>query len=282
MVYTVGTLFSGIGVPDLAAELLGMTTVWQVEKEPFAQKVLRKNFPDAALYGDIFEVSNLPYVDVVVAGFPCQPFSVAGKRMGEKDERYLVPEMFRVIEEVQPRVALFENVPGFASIADGNTFRDFLRALAEMGFDAEWGHISASDFGAPHRRERWWCVAYANGRRRAQRHAAVRRISQLDEGRAVPDNSGSTRRNGRQTQPRLGRNAAWLAHWLDGFEWPAGPGEQQKSWEPPRVVSGRVPDRAARLKALGNTMAFPVVYAIMSNIKAALENDDAATEAAGD
>src|SRR5690606_37716656 len=101
--YTVGTLFSGIGVPDLAAELLGMTTVWQVEKEPFAQKVLRKNFPNAALYGDIFEVSNLPYVDVVVAGFPCQPFSLAGKRMGEKDDRYLVPEMFRVIEEVQPR-----------------------------------------------------------------------------------------------------------------------------------------------------------------------------------
>lgn len=275
--YTVGTLFSGIGVPDLAAELLGMTTVWQVEKEPFAQKVLRKNFPDAALYGDIFEVSNLPYVDVVVAGFPCQPFSLAGKRMGEKDERYLVPEMFRVIEEVQPRVALFENVPGFASIADGDTFRDFLRALAEMGFDAEWGHISASDFGAPHRRERWWCVAYADGISRARAIAAGNRRGRPQTAFA---DGGSGARGQRPAEPRLGRNAAWLARWLDGFDWPAGPDEQQKSWEPPRVVSGRVPDRAARLKALGNTMAFPVVYAIMASIKAVLENDDAATEAA--
>src|SRR5690606_26326372 len=159
--------------------------------------------------------------------------------------------------------------------------RDFLRTLAEMGFDAEWGHISASDFGAPHRRERWWCVAYANGRRRAQCHAAVRRISQPDEGRAIVGHTDGTgrkeqrgavavqahqtpaectgsfsgmgnterrgrhtrrrsgaisanryTRDGRQAESRLGRSAAWLAHWLDGFEWPAGPGEQQKSWEP--------------------------------------------------
>lgn len=165
MTYTVGTLFSGIGVPDLCARLLGMATVWQVEKEAFPQAVLRKNFPEAELHGDIFDCHDLPYVDLIVAGFPCQPFSVAGQRQGERDPRYLVPEMLRVIDEVRPRVVLLENVPGFASLDDGQSFKRLLGALAEMGLDAEWGHIRASDVGAPHQRERWWLVGYTESNR---------------------------------------------------------------------------------------------------------------------
>lgn len=164
MTYTVGTLFSGIGVPDLCARLLGMETVWQVEKEAFPQAVLRKNFPEAVLHGDIFDCHDLPYVDVIVAGFPCQPFSTAGEQRGDRDPRYLVPEMLRVIDEVRPRICLLENVPGFASLDDGKSFKSLLGALAEMGFDAEWGHIRASDVGAPHQRERWFCVGYTTSR----------------------------------------------------------------------------------------------------------------------
>lgn len=327
MTYTVGTLFSGIGVPDLAAKLLGMATVWQVEKEPYCQQVLRARFPEATLYGDIFDCHDLPYVDVIVAGFPCQPFSLAGRRLGENDERYLVPEMFRVIQEVKPRVVLFENVPGFASIADGDTFKQFLRALAEMGFDAEWGHLAASDFGAVHRRERWWCVAYADqserptrrgdrlgtreqastckctglmgnthrAGRREQRRAVTVRAQQPAAERAGMGHAERGRRTGdarrrsgavtpnrharerRVSQPGVCRKSYGTTGGLDFVRPVARPGEPQYAHEPPRVVAGGTPNRAARLKALGNSMYFPAVYAIMANIRAWLEAQDAQT-----
>jgi len=89
----------------------------------------------------------------------CQPFSVAGNRQGKDDERYLLPEMLRIIDEVQPYAVLFENVPGFPSLNDGAEFKYLLGTLAEMGFDAEWGIVGADDLGALHRRERIWIVA---------------------------------------------------------------------------------------------------------------------------
>lgn len=162
---TVGSLFSGIGGIDYAFREAGFRIAWQVEIDDFCRQVLAKHFPDAVRHADIYDCHDLPHVDVLTAGFPCQPFSLAGKRLGEQDERYLIPEMFRVIQEVKPHVILFENVPGFASITDGATFRDFLRALAAIGFDAEWTHLRAADAGAPHRRERWFCVAYATSER---------------------------------------------------------------------------------------------------------------------
>lgn len=165
MPLTIGSLFAGIGGFDLAFECAGFKTVWQVEREPFCLQVLAKHFPHAARYTDIFDCHNLPYVDVITAGFPCQPFSLAGKRLGDKDERYLIPEMLRVISEVKPNVVLLENVPGFASIADGDAFKQLLQALADLGFDAEWGHLRASDAGATHTRERWFLVAYASSPR---------------------------------------------------------------------------------------------------------------------
>lgn len=184
MTYTVGELFAGIGGFSLAFHATGQArTAWFVEKEPYCQKVLNKNFPGVPVYGDIYECRNLPHVDIITAGFPCQPFSVAGKREGENDERYLVPEMFRVIQEVQPYVVVFENVAGFTNIANGDTFKQFLRTLAQSGYHAQWGHIRASDIGAPHRRERWFCVAYTsggghNGRGKRQRgHEGVEQIA---------------------------------------------------------------------------------------------------------
>lgn len=168
---THGGLFEGIGGFSLAFEAAGFQSVWAVEKEPFCQQVLAKNFPRMQLHGDIFDCRNLSYVDVITAGFPCQPFSLAGKRQGDRDERYLVPEMLRVIDEVKPAVVLLENVPGFASLDDGRVFKLLLGALAEIGFDAEWGHLRASDAGAPHQRERWFCVAYADPQRRQESRA---------------------------------------------------------------------------------------------------------------
>ncbi len=159
--FTVGSLFSGIGGLDLAAHWAGLETVWFVEKEPFCQKVLAKHWPNVSVHSDVFECHDLPFVDVICGGFPCQPFSVAGNRLGRNDERFLLPEMLRIVDEVKPYAVLFENVPGFPSLNDGTEFKYLLGALAEMGFDAQWGHIRASDVGAPHKRERWFCVAYA-------------------------------------------------------------------------------------------------------------------------
>ena len=163
--YTIGSLFSGIGGIDLAAQWAGFETAWFVEKEPYCQKVLARHWPDVPIHCDIFDAHDLPHVDVIAGGFPCQPFSVAGQRRGRDDERFLLPEMLRIVSEVQPYVVLFENVPGFPSLNDGAEFKHLLQALADMGFDAEWGHLRASDVGAPHRRERWFCVAYSTGKR---------------------------------------------------------------------------------------------------------------------
>lgn len=155
---TVISLFSGIGGLDLAAHWAGFQTVRFVEKEPFCQKVLRKHWPGVPIDDDVF-TSHPEHADVVVGGFPCQPFSVAGNQRGADDERYLLPEMLRIVREVQPYAVVFENVPGFPALNAGAEFKYLLRSLAEMGFDAQWGHLRASDVGAPHQRERWFCVA---------------------------------------------------------------------------------------------------------------------------
>jgi len=157
---TVGSLFAGIGGIDLAFMNAGFNIKWQVEIDPFCQQVLEKNFPNVERFEDIHDCHNLPYVDVITAGFPCQPFSVAGKMQGLDDERFLVPQMLRVIKEIQPNVVFFENVPHFSKINDGNEFRQLLRWLAQNGYDAQWQHIAASDIGAPHKRERWFCIGY--------------------------------------------------------------------------------------------------------------------------
>lgn len=160
--FTVGSLFSGIGGLDLAAQWAGFHITWQVEIDPFCHKVLAKHWPNVERHGDIYECHDLPHADVICAGFPCQPFSIAGKRKGRDDERYLIPEMLRVIEEGKPHVVLLENVPGFTNLTHGAEFKALLQALADMGYDAEWGHLRASDFGAPHKRERWFLVAYTS------------------------------------------------------------------------------------------------------------------------
>lgn len=156
--YRLISLFAGIGGIDLAFERAGFKTVAQVERDPFCLAVLAKHWPDVPRIEDVKDAGrhNLPSVDVLAGGFPCQPVSVAGKRRGTQDERWLWPEFARLIGELRPRIAFMENVPGLLT-AGGTTV---LADLAALGYDAEWGVIPASAAGAPHRRERWFCVAY--------------------------------------------------------------------------------------------------------------------------
>lgn len=156
---TFGSLFSGIGGFDLGLERAGWEAAWQVEINEFRRRVLAKHWPDVPRYEDIRELEELPYVDLIAAGFPCQPFSVAGRNRGEADERNLWPETIRVLRMVGPRLALLENVPGL--LAHGY-FGTILGDLSEAGYDAEWFCVLASYFGATHRRERLFIVAYRN------------------------------------------------------------------------------------------------------------------------
>lgn len=161
--FTAGSLFSGIGGIDLAASLAGFDILFQIEIDSFCQKVLRKHadvyWPKATLYADVRGLSGLPYVDVLFGGFPCQDISVAGNGVGLEGERSgLWWEFYRLIGEIRPRAILLENVR--AITYDGRGGTEVIAALARLGYVATWGIISASDAGAPHQRDRWFCMAY--------------------------------------------------------------------------------------------------------------------------
>ena len=156
---TFGSLFAGIGGIDLGLERAGWTGRWQVEWDEYCQHVLAHHWPDIPRYGDITAVdwSTVEPVDLIAGGFPCQPFSVAGRRKGTNDERWLWPEFARAIGALRPAFVLVENVPGLLA---GGGMGGVLGGLAELGYDAEWDSIPAAAVGAPHLRYRVWIVAY--------------------------------------------------------------------------------------------------------------------------
>ena len=155
----VGSLFSGIGGFDLAAEWMGWTTAWVSEIDPFACSVLAHHFPDAPNHGDIttIDFTTVEPIDILVGGFPCQDISNAGKREGITGERSgLWKEYARAIRELRPRYVVVENVAALKSRGLDVVLGD----LAQLGYDAEWRVFGADDVGAPHRRNRLWILAY--------------------------------------------------------------------------------------------------------------------------
>jgi DNA (cytosine-5)-methyltransferase 1 len=225
----VGSLFSGVGGLELGLEWAGMTTAWQVESNPYAQKVLAKHWPEVPRYDDIkqFSAAHAPSVDLVCGGFPCQPHSVAGKRSASGDERDLWGEMRRVICEAKPRWVVAENVTGLLSSEAGQYFGRVLRDLAQVGYDASWFVLPAGDIGASHYRERLFIVAHANGKR--------------CEERDVPTVPREQRQHTRRTDK-------------GGPSWPSESGVG-------RTLDG-VPYRVDRLRCLGNAVVPQVAYVI--------------------
>ena len=167
-------LFSGIAGFSYAAEKIvgGYKTTQFVEKDPYCQSVIRKNFPNIPIHDDIttFKAERGQF-DVFTIGFPCQDLSVAGRKkgIGEGTRSGLFYESIRLLREVRPRFALFENVRNLLSHENGETFQEVLFQIAKAGYDAEWSVISARDMGACHLRERIWIVAYTNGKRLERR-----------------------------------------------------------------------------------------------------------------
>jgi DNA (cytosine-5)-methyltransferase 1 len=163
---THGSLFSGIGGFDLAAEWMGWDNKFHCEWNEFGQKVLHHYWPEAECFTDITKSDFKKYygkIDILTGGFPCQPYSSAGKRKGKDDERHLWPEMLRAIREVSPRYVVGENVRGLTNWNGGLVFEEVCAELESYGYQVAPVIIPACGVGAPHRRERIWFVAYANG-----------------------------------------------------------------------------------------------------------------------
>jgi DNA (cytosine-5)-methyltransferase 1 len=164
-VLTVGSLFAGIGGFDLGLERAGMQVRWQVEIDPFCRAVLAKHWPDVRRYDDVRTVgAELEWVDVLCGGFPCQDISIAstGADSGlglDGDRSGLWREYARIIGELRPRYVVVENSPALVIRGLERVLADF----AELGMDAIWTTIRASDVGARHRRERMFICAHAHG-----------------------------------------------------------------------------------------------------------------------
>jgi len=180
------SLFSGIGGFDLAAEWMGWTNVFHVERDPFCQKVLKHHFPYSLPFDDVKTFDGRPFcgrVDILTGGFPCQPYSTAGKRIGKDDERHLWPEMRRIISEVRPTYVVGENVRGLLNWNGGVVFEEVCADLESLGYEVWTGILPAAGVGAPHRRDRVWWVAANTNRPGARPRAARKDESSREEER---------------------------------------------------------------------------------------------------
>lgn len=218
-------LFAGAGGGVLADRLLGFRTVGYVEIDPYCQAVLKARIQDgfldpAPIFGDVREFIRAGHAreyrgvaDVVVGGFPCQPFSVAGKRKGSADNRNLWPEFAEVVGQVQPAYVFAENVPGLLTWDGGRYFGRIVGDLAALGYGIRWCVLGADDVGAPHRRKRLWILAYPPGSRCRQGNTDLGGCY----ARETPpkERRGFANGNWWETEPQLGRVAHRVAHRMD-------------------------------------------------------------------
>jgi DNA-cytosine methyltransferase len=196
-------LFSGIGGFSLGLESTGyFQTIAFVEKDKFCRQVLQKNFNNIPIEEDIRNVRGSNYAaDVITGGFPCQPFSVAGKRKGTADDRYLWDETIRVVAECKPRWFIGENVEGLININNGMVLRQVQTDLEEQGFQVQCLVIPASGIGAWHQRKRIWIVAYSD----SNRHSNKIRGSSTKEERISQEH----RQDHNTTRKSSGASSVW-------------------------------------------------------------------------
>lgn len=304
------SLFSGIGGLDLAAERAGFRTVGQCEFADYPYQVLCRHWPDVPKWrdictlsgGDFYDRTGLRTVDVLSGGFPCQPFSVAGKRRGTEDDRYLWPEMLRVIKELRPAWVVGENVAGIINMALDQVLSD----LEAQGYETRTFVIPACGVDAPHRRDRVAIISYNNAIRRSVRGSERKRIYR-DKTRNETDSGGSDVADAERIGLRKNSNQSAYNEKRDGPAYgkkrktklceagcgssdvsnPAGTGfqnrtsgaffrpeEEQKpersDWWPIEPNVGRVahgiPHRVDRRRCLGNAVVPAQFYPIFKGI----------------
>jgi len=183
---THGSLFSGIGGFDLAAEWAGWQNVFHCELNPFSQKVLKYHFPQSISYENIITTDfsiHKGAIDIISGGFPCQPYSSAGKRLGTADNKHLWPQMLRAIREIQPSWVVGENVRGLTNWNGGVVFDQVQTDLEIEGYEVTPFLLPACAVNAPHRRDRIWFVAYSqnNGCNQHGQGTNKRQINQFQD-----------------------------------------------------------------------------------------------------
>lgn len=181
----IGSLCSGYGGLDLGVQaVLGGTVVWHCDPDPGASAILSHHWSDVPNLGDltVADWSQVAPVDVVLGGYPCQPFSMAGQRKGTNDDRHIWPYIARALGVLRPRLAIFENVAGHVSLGLDTVLAD----LARLGFDAEWTCVRASEVDAPHQRKRLFILAHA-----ADAPSAGRQGARPESARGGPERGGA-------------------------------------------------------------------------------------------
>lgn len=274
--FTAGSLFSGVGGFDLGFELAGMSIKWQVENDPYCQKILAKHWPRVARYGDIHNVGkrNLEPVNLIFGGFPCQPYSHAGKRRGTEDNRHLWPEMLRVITELQPTWIVGENVPGIIPLFLDQALFD----LENQGYKTEQVVLPACAFNAPHRRDRLFIMAYSKhntdsrpaDRFSGKENSKAERIGEAYNPTRESSRTGSIRISGKgyenvayAKRGNRGSRFSWWERSMGNAKrknrfYPRGSSNGGRQWWEVEPGMGRMvdelPSRLDRLRTLGNAV----------------------------
>ena len=271
---SIGSLFSGIGGLELGLErALGARTLWQIEQDPFCQRVLARHWPDATRYDDVRTATALPVVDVMCGGFPCQDISIAGKGAGLAGARSgLWTEFARLIGEGRPRVVVVENVAALA----GRGLDIVITTLADLGYVGSWNMVSAASVGAPHLRRRlfivaadadrvgvrskqWWGEAWSRARKSVD--AGAQGIAADADGAGCEECDPAALAGTEGLCP-WGPDAGWCG-WL-----PASPVRRVDDGIPEGVDRPRrrrpAPDRH-RIKALGNAVV-PQVAEVVGHV----------------
>lgn len=242
------SLFSGIGGIDLAAEWAGIETVAFCEQEPFCQKVLAKHWPHVPIYDDVCTLTKarldrdgIGAIDIVFGGEPCQPYSIAGEREGEEDDRYLWPEVKRLLQEIKPRWYVRENVAGNLSLGIDKVLSD----LEGIHYEWEAFIIPAIAVNAPHRRDRVFIVGNLPDPG-SVRHQGIERLQKNDS--EVRERGTSAFR----PAPKL----------FDGVDW-----KKRAKQSGFLGTNDGLPNRMDRIKSLGNAVSPYQIYPVIAAIK---------------
>jgi DNA (cytosine-5)-methyltransferase 1 len=290
-----GSLFSGIGGFDLAAEWMGWENVFHCEWNNFGQRVLKHYWPNAESFNDITKTDFTKYankIDILTGGFPCQPYSSAGKRLGKEDERHLWPEMLRAIREISPRFVVGENVRGLTNWNGGLVFEEVCAELENLGYKVAPVIIPACGVGAPHRRERVWFVA-SNAKRSGslQRGENIQpeqpngeKFKRVSWQQPIANSDSARQQTFDNKKPIMGKENRTKTFSRNGFK----PFYSAKRWEnfptqsPVCGGDDGFPDRldgvafskwrAESIKAYGNAIVPQVAYQIFKAIQLTNEN----------
>jgi DNA (cytosine-5)-methyltransferase 1 len=286
-------LFSGLGGFSLGLERTGyFKTIAFCEIDKYCSLILDKHWKGIKIYNDVrkinkeqFDTDGTPYPDIITGGFPCQPFSVAGKQKGTGDDRHLWPEMFRIIKTFKPKFVIGENVKGLINIQDGVVFETVCTDLESEGYEVQAFNIPAAGVGAPHRRERIWIIATLgnselNGSsttkitrsRELQMHIATGTVFQGEnENEIRKGNADQSQRSSSSPEYDVANSSSEQSHSNDNGQEQREISQQEQielggrssrtlwpsNWEfEPNVgrVANGIPGRVHRLKGLGNSI----------------------------